>query len=744
MKRFDTSAYYSKLEIKKDEFGAIYSKDGRVLYKGCFVESYSIPNGVEIICDRAFQPERKPDYSIIRKIILPDSIKAIGVCAFANNECLEEINIPSSVEFISCNNPFGGCFSLKNIAIYTEKYIIEKDLLYSWDYKILVGAFHTKDTNKKVTINSNTEIIGANSFWHCKNISQIIFPHHLKEIGTAAFKFSSIQNIDLSHTQLTYISEECFRGSALQDICFPNSLESIEANAFRNCHLKRLDLSNTKVRTIGSFAFSHCELTQLVLSSCIEKLEEYAFYNAFSKQVGHNIIIPSSVTYLGDGVFSDNSIKRVDIECENLSNIGEDIFDGTCLETIRYKNTEIISHPNINYYKKKYNVKIVPSDKTTYFATDRIILSLQLKRHICEDNSDYYYQDRIDKMFQVGSIKVDIMQLRLPIYGENYERCLYGACVNNILKLQPKYDAIDTIIAQGKDVYFLTKTNTPLGILYELYYGSKSIYAELSNETIEFGDSISASFNAQKIKVGSELDKTYYGEEIKKKFNYRTNEEEPLSRIGLHVPLQYIAIIKGGKYSIYKSGRRISDYDYDIVNSIDNNIESLNYYALKMTFPKVSMHYLRVGKLKNKAIYYGVINENGDIVIPIRYKELDACRSFILADESLYVLKNNHFALLRENVDLSSPIVVYGGYAFFKSSGHIYCYDTIQVKLIEKDYVIDEGEDVDTVFLLNEMKIKDCFHSQHREISNEEYYKEMDQLYRDAFDNEAELEWNID
>ena len=28
--------------------------------------------------------------------------------------------------------------------------------------------------------------------------------------------------------------------------------------------------------------------------------------------------------------------------------------------------------------------------------------------------------------------------------------------------------------------------------------------------------------------------------------------------------------------------------------------------------------------------------------------------------------------------------------------------------------------------------------------SNEEYYKEMDQLYRDAFDNEAELEWNID
>ena len=68
----------------------------------------------------------------------------------------------------------------------------------------------------------------------------------------------------------------------------------------------------------------------------------------------------------------------------------------------------------------------------------------------------------------------------------------------------------------------------------------------------------------------------------------------------------------------------------------------------------------------------------------------------------------------------------------------------LMLNLIEKDYVIDEGEDVDTVFLLNEMKIEDCFHSQHREISNEEYYKEMDQLYRDAFDNNPELEWNID
>ena len=221
MKLFNTDSNFSATEIKRDNNGAVYSTDGKKLYKGCFAETFQVPNGVEIICDRAFQPEEKTDRSIIRKIILPESVKAIGGCAFANNEGLEEINITSSVQYISCNNPFGGCFSLNKILIQSENYLIEDDILYSSDYKQLIGAFHSKDKNRIITINPNTEIIGANSFWHLKNLSQIIFPRQLKEMGIAAFKWSSIQTVDLSETRLEQISEECFRSSGLQDIIFP-------------------------------------------------------------------------------------------------------------------------------------------------------------------------------------------------------------------------------------------------------------------------------------------------------------------------------------------------------------------------------------------------------------------------------------------------------------------------------------------------------------------------------------------
>jgi len=401
-----------------------------------------------------------------------------------------------------------------------------------------------------------------------------------------------------------------------------------------------------------------------------------------------------------------------------------------------------MNHPNIRYYKEEHNVEIILLDKKVYLQDDNITLKLEKRKHINNDIDDYYWQEKIDKIFGVGSVKVDIVQFRLPVYGENFGRHILGACINNVVTLQPKYDSIDTLIAQGEDVYFLSKIETQQGCLYELFYGSQSIYVDFTCKEIEFGDTIDACFCGQKIKIGNEIGKTHYGEEIKKKFKYRTSEEY-LQR-HLRVPLQFVTLIKGEKYSIYKSGKCICDYEYDTVSSVDNNIECLNYYAVKMTFPKVSMRYLKVGKRINNTLFYGVINETGEIVIPVKYKELDACRSFILADDSLYVLKNNLFSLLNDHVDLSSPVVVYGRYAFFISLGHVYCYDTNQVHLIENDYIIEEGDDYNTVFVIKEMEIEEQYNWHPREISNEEYQKEMDQLYRDAFDNNPELEWNID
>ena len=70
-----------------DKFGVEYSSDKKRLIKGCNIEHYIVMEGTEIICDYAFKSLN------IKNIVLPDSLKAIGACAFANNESLETIEI---------------------------------------------------------------------------------------------------------------------------------------------------------------------------------------------------------------------------------------------------------------------------------------------------------------------------------------------------------------------------------------------------------------------------------------------------------------------------------------------------------------------------------------------------------------------------------------------------------------------------------------------------------------------------
>ena len=84
-------------EAITDEFGVKYSKDGRRLLKASrkLNGSYSIKEGVRIICDEAFYY-----CSSLRSLVLPDSVTSIGDGAFCGCRSLTEIVLPDSVTSI--------------------------------------------------------------------------------------------------------------------------------------------------------------------------------------------------------------------------------------------------------------------------------------------------------------------------------------------------------------------------------------------------------------------------------------------------------------------------------------------------------------------------------------------------------------------------------------------------------------------------------------------------------------------
>ena len=104
----------------KDAQGVQY-KDGRLIAcRNNRLEDYTVADGTEVICDRAFMNMRD-----LRSVTLPGSLKAIGESAFSGCKTLADIDIPEGVTEIR-QATFRDCDSLAAIELPASVSEIEK------------------------------------------------------------------------------------------------------------------------------------------------------------------------------------------------------------------------------------------------------------------------------------------------------------------------------------------------------------------------------------------------------------------------------------------------------------------------------------------------------------------------------------------------------------------------------------------------------------------------------------------
>jgi len=113
------------------------------------------------------------DHSTMSQLILPSTLKEIGLYAFGKCEALTELDIPASVETIG-EQAFVDCKGLKKVTFPGLK-------------KLGNGAFKNCTSLEEAPLPDCLEEIGSSAFMNCSLTGEFVFPKNIKSIGGYAF-----------------------------------------------------------------------------------------------------------------------------------------------------------------------------------------------------------------------------------------------------------------------------------------------------------------------------------------------------------------------------------------------------------------------------------------------------------------------------------------------------------------------------------------------------------------------------
>lgn len=341
--------YCEKLETV--ELPDTVTEIGMFAFNGCTgLTGIRLPASLASVAAAAFDT-----CTALTEIVLPEGVTDIGMYAFHNCVALKTVTLPASLTMIA-EYAFDGCQALKTIIVpkdsYAEKYCIQKGLAYiypgssqeaapteapqgicgknlTWrlddagtltisgfgkmdDYDEIVsepdeygGAFFLRTTApwygqaiRQVIVEEGVERIGSYAFYSCEDLRSIWLPDTLKAVGSYAFGFTKLVDVELPDS-LTSIGSDLFFGchslesvrlpagiklipvsmfcgcDVLKDIVLPETLQRIDGYAFSGCSILREINLPAAVFDIGSMAFQDCESLENVIVAKGSYAEEY-------------------------------------------------------------------------------------------------------------------------------------------------------------------------------------------------------------------------------------------------------------------------------------------------------------------------------------------------------------------------------------------------------------------------------------------------------------------------------------
>lgn len=318
----------------KTEEGVLFDKEMKKLitYPICKSGSeYTVPDSVTSLEAYSFF-----SCDSLERVFIPDSVTQIGDCAFYECSNLTEIPIPKTIKSIG-NGVFENCEKLTSIIIPDTVTSIEERAFYCCSEMTSIfipasvssignNAFGNCDKLKKITVSDdNKYYTSKEGVLFDKSMSKLIcypkgkegtsytIPESVTSLEAYALQGSSLNTIQLPN-KLTLIREGALSYmSGISSINIPENVTDIEPNAFafsglteikvdeNNKHYADKDgvLFDKNLSTLIYYPSSKPS-TEYSVPDGVTRIEDYSF---FGKPILQKIIIPDSVTAIGNNAF---------------------------------------------------------------------------------------------------------------------------------------------------------------------------------------------------------------------------------------------------------------------------------------------------------------------------------------------------------------------------------------------------------------------------------------------------------
>lgn len=379
-----TNEFYDEVEADQNKY-----KDAISIPETFVTEKGGDPYTVIGIMGKAFY-----NCSELTSVSIPKTVTTIGSQAFDGSDLLEGIIVsPQSksfyadegilynkmqTELIFCKRSFAGEFKVSD------------DIT-----KIHPFAFNNCKNITEVVLPEGLQEIGNGAFSNCTAMNTINLPTSLTVLGNNAFRNASSLISDITiPTFITVIRNDVFRGcSKIKNVTIPEGVTSIEENAFRNCKsITSIELPSS-VTSLGTAAFAGTGITSINIPNGINVIPKYAFQGCKLTSITLN----EGLKTIELSAFSDNNttIESVSIP-QSVTSIENNAFDGTNVT---------------NFYINNIPSKIAIGETTPFKKTNVTIHIFNKTKSLFANATNWskyvaYFKDDID-ITHVESITLD-------------------------------------------------------------------------------------------------------------------------------------------------------------------------------------------------------------------------------------------------------------------------------------------------------------------------------------------------